>query len=809
MMKVNQVLLSFLLVLGLTNITLQAGQAVKVIKGIGTGFATAGRIATNRATKKEEQMFMAVNAGAFLLEFIRDLTKKTKEKPADQRSYVENMCMALTGSTSLTQALIDAGKRNLNTVVDIFKDKKTAELIKTINNEIAEDLTLSEKIELLTPTQKKEVENFTAKFDKATSPVIRLLKGESSRLEAIAIEISLGVVRFINRIRTWTKGKPLDAVGTLAEEATTILGNKIKVCVNGVCQYLIKKVIEISGKTISIFVDKYGKIVDATGNVMNKFIDIHGNLVEVYIDAQGKIRDASNKLVDLALDAQGQLITATTKVVNYMTDKTGQLVDIGGKVLGQVADSVGFTPEKREQALDLLISTTDGLITGNISAMEVGRNIFSSMLPQPSEASPEISLAELEQFLHDNVIENLRKYQDDPEELAKQIERSLKNLEAQLHRRELSENTMKIISIRLKNEIDNSILREIDLSEFGKLTQKLQNAVIESWRDGYDEDFMKLSEQYYDLFPENVLIKIEEALETAFLESELNLTEEADHEALTFKISKIKETISQKNKSNATLKEAITRNASNSKELVEIYKANPTNPEIQELIIAKLADIMAQNKILDPSTPEALVTKVFEKYTEQKNAKATAILKNTVIANANNSKELIKMYNENTNNTEVQQLIIEKLADIVAQNKMLDPNISDSLETLVLRKWEEKQQQSHTDTLQKATDAKKQQEAEITQHIIPTTPTQPDKTTPSKTTPATQNGTVTDPQATDNAGQNQEEDIFHDTATTLEELLEQYQKEEAAKRAQEEQAAKEKAIELAKAEQHTATTHGL
>jgi hypothetical protein len=473
MMKVNQVLLSFLLVLGLTNITLQAGQATRAIKGAGKGFATAARIATNRASKQEEQIFMIVNAGTFLLEFIQDLAKATKPKPAAERDFMETLSLTITGAPSLTQAFIDTGKGNLDFLCNWYKNKKKTQMENAKN----EDGTLMYTAE--------EIEKNMATFDKATGPVIRLLKGESKIYERIAINISLGVVKFINTIRnTFTKGRKLNTSEAIVGEAATSFGNLVRVCSAAACSYVAKKTVEVSGKIINILVDRSGKIVDAAGNIIDQLYNIQGNLVDVYVDTQGKIIDASGKIVTLALNGRDQLVDATNKVINVIYDQSGKLTTRVSETFGAAADFIGITPETRAAALEK--------ISNVISFISDGANFLYQKTLGSEDKFYDAS----------ELLINLRLLLDDPdltehleestnEEYTEAVESILYALVDTLEKKGTSLKTIELLFENLKNEIDSSIMRKIDLKDFPLLPTELQKKIIESWQTADSTDLIE------------------------------------------------------------------------------------------------------------------------------------------------------------------------------------------------------------------------------------------------------------------------------------------------------------------------------
>ena len=720
-MKVNQLLMSFLLVLGLTNIRLQAGQAVKVIKGIGTGFATAGRIATNRATKKEEQIFMMVNAGAFLLEFIQDLAKATKPKPAEERDFMETLSLTITGAPSLTQAFIDTGKGNLDFLCNWYKNKKKTQMENAKNEDGTSMYTA------------KEIEKNMATFDKATGPIIRLLKGESKIYERIAINISLNVVKFINTIRnTFTKGRKLNTSEAIVGEAATSFGNLVRVCSAAACSYVAKKIVEVSGKIINILVDRSGKIVDAAGNIINRLYDIQGNLVDVYVDTQGKIVDASGKIVTLALDRRDQLVGVANKVINVIYDQSGKLITGVSETVGAAADFIGIAPETRAAALEKVSNVISFLSDG-------AKCLYQKTLGSEDKFYDASELLiNLHLLLDDpDLIKRLEKSTD--EEYAEAVKNILYALVDTLEKKGTSLKTIELLFENLKNEIDSSIMRKIDLKDFPLLPTELQKKIIESWQTADSTD---LIEALVDLQQTNI--------DRTLLKT---IGENREWEKITpEKFIQIPETLYD------FLSIAV---------LIEVKKAlEGTSPDFDT--INKLTALsLAEENAFKRATLEELLNLPSELYKNMPKEVLNRLEKQLLLKDSQLTAEEINPYNTKLN-------IIESLA---AESKPTTD--SQSIQ-------------------QQANAAKTQQEASITKNTIDTTKSST-QLTPSKTTPATQNGTVTDPQAIDNAGKNQEEDTSYNTATTPEELLEEYQKEEAAKRAQKEPAAKEKVIEEAQA----------
>ena len=259
MMKLNQLLMSFLFILGLTNTTLQAGQAIKVIKVIGGGFATAGRIATNRASLKEEQTFMMVNSGAFLLEFMNGLLKATPSTPlaeGQSPTFMQTLSVAVTGNHSIGDALRQAGQNNLDQLVQWFKDKRRNEMESAVEN----------GTRIYTPA---EIEKNIKIIEKATAPVVRLLKGQSKIYERVGIWLSLRIVSIINGIRnTFTSGRKLNDVTTMVGEATTFVAslalNRAFVMVEQGLEYLTERA-QAAGQSV---IDGLAQAGETTGNVI-------------------------------------------------------------------------------------------------------------------------------------------------------------------------------------------------------------------------------------------------------------------------------------------------------------------------------------------------------------------------------------------------------------------------------------------------------------------------------------------------------------------------------------------------------------
>ena len=731
-MKVNQLLMSFLLVLGLTNITLQAGQAVKVIKGIGTGFATAGRIATNRATEKEEQMFMRVNAGAFLLEFIQELAKATKPKPAAERDFMETLSLTITGAPSLTQAFIDTGKGNLDFLCNWYKNKKKTQMENAKN----EDGTLMYTAE--------EIEKNMATFDKATGPVIRLLKGESKIYERIAINISLGVVKFINTIRnTFTKGRKLNTSEAIVGEAATSFGNLVRVCTSAVCSYVAKKTVEVSGKIINILVDRSGKIVDAAGNIIDKLYDIQGNLVDVYVDTQGKIIDASGKIVTLALNGRDQLVDATNKVINVIYDQSGKLTTRVSETFGAAADFIGITPETRAAALEK--------VSNVISFISDGANFLYQKTLGSEDKFYDAS----------ELLINLRLLLDDPdltehleestnEEYTEAVESILYELVDTLEKKGTSLKTIELLFENLKNEIDSSIMRKIDLKDFPLLPTELQKKIIESWQTADNTD---LTEALVDLQQANIDRTLLKAI-----------GENREWEKITpEKFIQIPETLYD-------------------------FLSITTLAQIEKVLRATPKDFDIINKL----TSLSLVTE-------------NAWKKATVEDLINFPTKLYSKISE----AHLQQIETQiRLAD---EQLPLEDQINNPYEQkITLIQTEQIRRKTATGDsqaiAQQAADAKKQQADQVAQHTTTTT-TQPEKPTPSTTTQPDLpdfDGSSSRPRSDSTSSTTS---TYHDAQETAEEIAAQEKKAQQEKEMLE-KAAHEKAIETPQVE-HAAPEHGL
>ncbi|NBP01815.1 MAG: hypothetical protein EBU90_17095 [Proteobacteria bacterium] len=430
-MKVNQLLLSFMFLFGLAHNTLQAGQAVKAIKATAKAFAVTARIATNRASEQEEQIFMAVNAGKKILEIIDGLLKNTPTQIEENQSptFMQTLSIAITGHATVGDALRTTGQQNLNKLVTWFKTNQVTALIKKLNPEIDGSLPLEEKKELLTQDQKNQVQKFESTFEKATGPVVRWLKGTSKPYEKIAIWLVLKTVSLINRFRnTFTSGKKLDDTSTIITEATTFITeqgvNRVFVMAEQGLTYIAERA-QVAGEVIQ------GGLAQ-TGEVIQDGLAQAGETVGIVFQVG---RDVANASV-------GMLTYGLSAIINWANVTVSTFFNFNA-------------PENHFVDTKEISSTLLALLT-----------------------NPE----ELEASLKDLL----------PEEYVQTLQDIAFGIQTTLQQKEVTQNTMDLLFNNIDKIIEETTLREIDVTDFSKLPDPLKAKILDAWKNAKSQDLIEV-----------------------------------------------------------------------------------------------------------------------------------------------------------------------------------------------------------------------------------------------------------------------------------------------------------------------------
>jgi hypothetical protein len=129
MMKVNQLLLSFMFLLGFSYNALQASQAVKAIKGAATAAGFIGKIMRGTESTEERRIFMAVNAGAEFLKLLDGLLKQASPVENGQNmSPIQILAAGLSGDISINEILKYHARENLEVLQKWFIDKQISDM---------------------------------------------------------------------------------------------------------------------------------------------------------------------------------------------------------------------------------------------------------------------------------------------------------------------------------------------------------------------------------------------------------------------------------------------------------------------------------------------------------------------------------------------------------------------------------------------------------------------------------------------------------------------------------------------------------
>lgn len=468
MMKVNQLLMSFLLVFSfVVNNSLDGAQTPQTNFAKAMGFfKNLWAVARNRGTEEQERMYRATLAGIDFADSISGLLKEKEPSEFMQMFSFIFKDSPLSTTDVISNTIKTQAQKNLEAFVEWYIERQVQHFITEINPNNAP----------ITEIQEKKIRAKEQFYRSAIEPAVRLLNGKSTRLEQLGLWIAKQFAKIIQKIRAFSGGEPIDTSwqATLQAEA--------------------KKAVRESQKMLEDWAKK--KLDDAINSVKEAW-----NIV------QQKTNDLANAITDAAKQKAREALESAQN--NYM-----QLKESTEKALESAKEE---TKQKWNEALDFM-KNSPSIVKQSMKnmAQKLKEYLLSDDAPISTiEAekffeSSEFTLTDLENFLHEAIIEKIKNAQD--EDYAKIIEDALDRFKIRLKNRDLSQEGIDIIFEALAKEIDYAVLRQMNPREFQKLTPELKTMVTIAWKNAPKKELLELSEEYYNFFPDEVLVKIKEAL---------------------------------------------------------------------------------------------------------------------------------------------------------------------------------------------------------------------------------------------------------------------------------------------------------
>jgi hypothetical protein len=435
-MKVNQLLLSFMFLLGFSHNALEASQAVKAIKGIGKAAGFVGRIMRGTERREERRIFMAVNAGAEFLKLLDGLLKQASPvENGENMSAVQILAAGLTAdSAQINQILKYYAREKLDRLQDWFIDKQISDM-QNATDDNGEKLYTEEAI-----GEHRE------KIKKATDPFVRLLKGTSKPYERVAIWLVLKTVSLINRIRKFAGGTPLDTSSNIAQEAASFLVEQVSsaafIAANDVITYV--------GQTAHNVIDGVTTaLTEAPGNIQRIAIDALTNPVVV------ATVETVNHGIEVASHHLSNLVTVFQGGANYVTDLVG-----GGLVHGAA------------------------LFLNFMNWANRAENKFIT-----TQEIPDTLLALLMDTK--NLQESLKGLMPESEEYVQMLQDIAVGIQVTLQDKKVTQKTLDLLFSNIDKTIEETTLRKIDLTDFSKLPDPLKAKIVDAWKNAKSQDLVE------------------------------------------------------------------------------------------------------------------------------------------------------------------------------------------------------------------------------------------------------------------------------------------------------------------------------